>query len=47
MKNIDNLFVYGTLQKGKQNGNILESINGIWKKGYVNGKFYNLSSGPD
>ncbi len=47
MKNIDNLFVYGTLQKGKQHENILENINGTWKRGYVNGKLYNISSGPD
>ena len=47
MKNIENLFVYGTLQKGKQHQSILGKIKGKWKKGYVNGKLYNISSGPD
>ena len=47
MKNIENLFVYGTLQKGKQHQSILGKIKGKWKKGYVNGTLYNISSGPD
>ena len=47
MKVIDNLFVYGTLQKGKQHENILNNLNGNWKKGYVFGKLLNISSGPD
>ena len=47
MKNIENLFVYGTLQKGKQHQSILGKIKGKWKKGYVNGKLYNICSGPD
>ena len=47
MKNIENLFVYGTLQKGKQHQSILGKIKGKWKKGYVKGKLYNISSGPD
>ena len=47
MKNIENLFVYGTLQKGKQHQSILGKIEGKWQKGYVNGKLYNISSGPD
>ena len=47
MKNIKNLFVYGTLQKGKQHERILGNIQGKWKKGYVNGKLHNISSGQD
>tara|TARA_Y100000591_G_C21786863_1_gene674296 strand:+ start:37 stop:375 length:339 start_codon:yes stop_codon:yes gene_type:complete len=47
MKNIDNLFVYGSLQKGKQHENILENINGLWKKAYVVGYLFNISKGPD
>ena len=47
MKNIENLFVYGTLQKGKQHEKILGNIKGKWKKGYVNGKLYNISSGSN
>ena len=47
MKVIDNLFVYGTLQKGKQHENFLNNLNGIWKKGYVVGQLLNISSGPD
>ena len=47
MKEITNLFVYGTLQKGKQHERVLKKLNGIWKKGYVNGKRLNISSGPD
>ena len=47
MKNIENLFVYGTLQKGMQHQSILGKIKGKWKKGYVNGKLYNISAGPD
>ena len=47
MKKITNLFVYGTLQKGKQHERILKKLNGTWKKGYVTGKLLNLSSGPE
>ena len=47
MKNIDNLFVYGTLQKGKQHSNILEKIDGSWKKAFVKGYLINISSGTD
>ncbi len=47
MKKITNLFVYGTLQKGKQHERILKKINGRWKKGFVNGKLLNLNSGSD
>ena len=47
MKVIDNLFVYGTLQKGKQHENFLNNLNGSWKKGYVFGKLLNISSGQD
>ena len=47
MKVIDNLFVYGTLQKGKQHDNFLNNISGKWKKGYVVGQLLNISSGPD
>ena len=32
MKNIENLFVYGTLQKGKQHQSILGKIKGNGKK---------------
>ena len=47
MKVIDNLFVYGTLQKGKQHENFLNNLNGRWKKAYVFGQLLNISSGPD
>ena len=47
MKIIDNLFVYGTLQKGKQHENFLKNLKGSWKKGYVFGELLNISSGPD
>ncbi len=47
MKVIDNLFVYGTLQKGKQHENFLNNLKGSWKKGYVFGELINISSGPD
>ena len=29
------IFLYGTLQLGKQNQHILKELNGTWKKGYV------------
>ena len=41
MNIINNLFVYGTLQKGKQHESILKILKGSWKKGYVKG--YRLS----
>ena len=47
MKVIDNLFVYGTLQKGQQHENFLNNLNGSWKKGFVFGELLNISSGPD
>ena len=45
MKNIENLFVYGTLQKGKQHENFLKNLNGTWKKGYVFGNLINIGVG--
>lgn len=47
MKVIMNLFVYGTLQKGKQHERLLKKLKGKWKKGYVIGKLLNISSGLD
>jgi len=47
MKNINNLFVYGTLQKGRQHESLLKKINGNWKKGYVKGKLFNINSGEN
>ena len=47
MKIINNLFVYGTLQKGKQHESILKNLRGRWKKGYVNGKLFNIGSGAN
>ena len=35
MKQINSIFVYGTLQPGKQNQHILKKLNGTWKEGYV------------
>ena len=47
MKNINNLFVYGTLQKGRQHESLLKKLKGSWKKGYVNGKLFNIKSGEN
>ena len=47
MSQINSIFVYGTLQLGKQNQNILKKLNGVWKKGYIFGKLLNISHGPD
>ena len=45
MSQINSIFVYGTLQPGKQNGKILKKIKGTWKKGFVFGKLINISKG--
>ena len=45
MNQINSIFVYGTLQPGKQNGKILKKIKGTWKKGFVFGKLINISKG--
>ena len=47
MNIINNLFVYGTLQKGKQHESILKNLKGSWKKGYVKGNLFNISSGTN
>ena len=47
MKNINSIFVYGTLQPGMQNDKILKDFKGNWKKGYVLGKLLNLETGDD
>ena len=47
MKNINSIFVYGTLQPGMQNDEILKNLNGNWKKGYVLGKLLNLDTGEN
>ena len=47
MKNINSIFVYGTLQPGMQNDEILNDLKGNWKKGYVLGKLLNLETGDD
>ena len=43
MKQINSIFVYGTLQPGKQNQPILKKLNGTWKKGYVMGTLFNIN----
>ena len=45
MKIIDSIFVYGTLQLGMQNENILNELTGTWKKGYVRGEMVNINKG--
>ena len=47
MSKINSIFVYGTLQIGKQHENILRELGGNWQKGYVYGKLTNVSAGPD
>ena len=47
MEKIDSIFVYGTLQIGKQHEDILKSLKGTWKKAHVRGNLYNIGSGPD
>ena len=42
MKIIDSIFVYGTLQLGMQNENILNELTGTWKKGYVRGEIKSI-----
>ena len=43
MKKINSIFVYGTLQPGKQHYHILKNLNGTWKKGYVMGTLFNIN----
>jgi len=43
MEKINSIFVYGTLQPGKQNYHILKNLNGTWKKGYVMGTLFNIN----
>ena len=47
MEKIDTIFVYGTLQIGKQHEDILKSLKGTWKKAHVIGHLYNIGSGTD
>ena len=37
---IEHLFVYGTLQPGRENVHLLESIGGRWQKAWVLGHLY-------
>lgn len=41
MARINSIFVYGTLQPGKQNEHVLRKLNGTWRKGYVIGLLIN------
>ena len=47
MKKIDSIFVYGTLQPGKQHEEIFKKIKGSWKKGFIFGKLINISKGSN
>ena len=47
MVKINSIFVYGTLQPGKQNNHLLSDCRGTWKKGYVFGKLININHGED
>ena len=47
MSKINSIFVYGTLQIGKQHENILKDLDGNWQKGYVYGKLTNTSNNSD
>ncbi len=45
MNQTNSIFVYGSLQPGKQNDKIFKKIKGIWKKGFIFGKLINVSEG--
>ncbi len=37
---MNRLFVYGSLMPGKSNTHLLENIGGTWKKGHIQGRYY-------
>ena len=47
MRQINRIFVYGSLQPGMQNESILKNLNGNWKKGFVLGELLNINSGEN
>ena len=47
MEFINSIFVYGTLQPGKQYEKILKNLKGVWSKGYIFGKMVNIGFGSN
>ena len=45
MRNINSIFVYGSLQLGMKYDAHLKKLKGRWKKGYVHGSLINIHTG--
>ena len=45
MRSVNSIFVYGSLQPGKQHEDLLKNLKGSWKKAFVFGNMINLENG--
>ena len=47
MRSVNSIFVYGSLQPGKQHEDLLKNLKGSWKKAFVFGNMINIENALD